>query len=166
MSKYAVFLVMQIGVGLSWEFDPVAPGLWVMQFRAGGHAYVFLCYGTNVMLNVVAGKDGVGAAVLIRACSPVAGVCSLQCFHSLPADQCFDGFRGLREKQKKTQFSEFPSCIPIEFPYGRRALREKLVMGRWKGTRQQFTFSFLVIVTHGAISLGISISISSLKYPV
>lgn len=48
-------------------------GVEVVQFRAGGHAYLFLCYGTNVMLNVVADKAGVGAAVLIRACSPVAG---------------------------------------------------------------------------------------------
>lgn len=45
----------------------------MVQFRAGGHAYLFLCYGINVMLNVVADKAGVGAAVLIRACSPVSG---------------------------------------------------------------------------------------------
>lgn len=35
---------------------------------------MYLCYGINIMLNVVADKEGVGAAVLIRACSPVAGV--------------------------------------------------------------------------------------------
>lgn len=46
-------------------------------FRAGGHAYVFLCYGINTMLNVVADKAGVGAAVLIRACSPVAGLATI-----------------------------------------------------------------------------------------
>ncbi|KAG0613065.1 hypothetical protein M758_6G074000 [Ceratodon purpureus] len=46
-------------------------------FRAGGHAYVFLCYGINVMLNVVADKDGLGAAVLIRACSPVTGLATI-----------------------------------------------------------------------------------------
>ena len=44
-----------------------------MQFQAGGLAYVYLCYGINIMLNVVADKAGVGAAVLIRACSPVHG---------------------------------------------------------------------------------------------
>jgi 3-methyladenine DNA glycosylase Mpg len=55
---------------IDWVID------WVMQFRAGGHAYVFLCYGINTMLNVVADKVGVGAAVLIRACSPVAGPAS------------------------------------------------------------------------------------------
>lgn len=47
-------------------------------FRAGGHAYVYLCYGINIMLNVVADKEGVGAAVLIRACSPVAGLATIQ----------------------------------------------------------------------------------------
>ncbi|KAF3589074.1 hypothetical protein F2Q69_00031864 [Brassica cretica] len=42
-------------------------------FGPGGHAYVYLCYGLHMMLNVVADKDGVGAAVLIRSCSPVTG---------------------------------------------------------------------------------------------
>ncbi|KAM3243999.1 hypothetical protein ACQJBY_055736 [Aegilops geniculata] len=40
----------------------------------GGHAYVYLCYGLHMMLNVVADKEGVGAAVLIRACAPVSGL--------------------------------------------------------------------------------------------
>lgn len=43
-------------------------------FGPGGHAYVYLCYGLHAMLNVVADKEGVGAAVLIRACSPVSGL--------------------------------------------------------------------------------------------
>ena len=45
----------------------------MVQFQAGGLAYVYLCYGINIMLNVVADKAGVGAAVLIRACAPVNG---------------------------------------------------------------------------------------------
>ncbi|CAI0402759.1 unnamed protein product [Linum tenue] len=43
-------------------------------FGAGGHAYVYLCYGLHTMLNVVADEEGVGAAVLIRACAPVSGL--------------------------------------------------------------------------------------------
>ncbi|KAL4352755.1 hypothetical protein GQ457_06G011010 [Hibiscus cannabinus] len=43
-------------------------------FGPGGNAYVYLCYGLHTMLNVVADKEGVGAAVLIRACAPVCGL--------------------------------------------------------------------------------------------
>eukprot|EP00250_Pteridium_aquilinum_P016046 c22912_g1_i2 orf=97-1251(+) len=47
-------------------------------FGPGGHAYVYLCYGMHNMLNVVADVKGVGAAVLIRACAPVAGMQTIQ----------------------------------------------------------------------------------------
>ncbi|BBN17198.1 DNA-3-methyladenine glycosylase [Marchantia polymorpha subsp. ruderalis] len=47
-------------------------------FGPAGHAYVYLCYGMHVMLNVVADRVDVGAAVLIRACSPVAGIKTIQ----------------------------------------------------------------------------------------
>uniref|UniRef100_A0ACD5YP29 Uncharacterized protein n=1 Tax=Avena sativa TaxID=4498 RepID=A0ACD5YP29_AVESA len=47
-------------------------------FGPGGHAYVYLCYGLHMMLNVVADKEGVGAAVLIRSCSPVSGLDIIQ----------------------------------------------------------------------------------------
>ncbi|KAJ4847233.1 hypothetical protein Tsubulata_035616 [Turnera subulata] len=47
-------------------------------FGPGGHAYVYLCYGLHTMLNVVADKEGVGAAVLIRACAPVSGLDTIQ----------------------------------------------------------------------------------------
>jgi DNA-3-methyladenine glycosylase len=41
---------------------------------AAGHAYVYLCYGVHHMLNIVTNGVGEGAAVLIRACEPVAGL--------------------------------------------------------------------------------------------
>ncbi|XP_015872770.3 DNA-3-methyladenine glycosylase [Ziziphus jujuba] len=47
-------------------------------FGAGGHAYVYLCYGLHAMLNVVADKEGVGAAVLIRSCAPISGLQTVQ----------------------------------------------------------------------------------------
>ncbi|EAY87714.1 hypothetical protein OsI_09129 [Oryza sativa Indica Group] len=47
-------------------------------FGSGGHAYVYLCYGLHMMLNVVADKEGVGAAVLIRSCAPVSGLATIQ----------------------------------------------------------------------------------------
>ena len=40
----------------------------------GGHAYVYFCYGVHWMLNLVTGRKGEGAAVLIRACEVVAGL--------------------------------------------------------------------------------------------
>lgn len=36
-------------------------------FLVGGHTYIYLCYGMYNMLNIVLGKDGQAAAVLIRA---------------------------------------------------------------------------------------------------
>ena len=39
-----------------------------------GRAYVYLCYGLHHMLNLVAGPEGAGAAVLIRSCEPVEGL--------------------------------------------------------------------------------------------
>ncbi len=38
-----------------------------------GRAYIYLCYGIHHLLNVVTGEEGQAAAVLIRACEPVAG---------------------------------------------------------------------------------------------
>ncbi|KAF9593092.1 hypothetical protein IFM89_020156 [Coptis chinensis] len=47
-------------------------------FGPGGHAYVYLCYGLHMMLNIVADKEGVGAAVLVRSCAPVLGLETIQ----------------------------------------------------------------------------------------
>jgi len=44
-----------------------------------GRAYVYLCYGLHQMLNVVVGgDDGEVAAVLVRACEPVAGLATVR----------------------------------------------------------------------------------------
>lgn len=56
-------------------------------FGPGGHAYVYLCYGLHTMLNVVADKEGVGAAVLIRSCAPIGGLGTIQQRRGLITDK-------------------------------------------------------------------------------
>lgn len=44
-----------------------------VMFGSPGRLYVYLCYGIHHMLNIVADREGVGAAVLVRAAEVVAG---------------------------------------------------------------------------------------------
>jgi DNA-3-methyladenine glycosylase len=43
-------------------------------FLERGHAYVYIAYGTSLMLNVSSEPPGIGAGVLIRALEPVEGI--------------------------------------------------------------------------------------------
>ncbi|WP_202357020.1 DNA-3-methyladenine glycosylase [Mesorhizobium sp. 113-3-3] len=43
-------------------------------FLERGHAYVYLAYGTSMMLNVSSEAEGVGTGVLIRALEPLEGI--------------------------------------------------------------------------------------------
>ena len=45
-----------------------------VMFRAGGVAYVYLCYGMHHLLNIVTGPQDMPQAVLIRALKPLEGL--------------------------------------------------------------------------------------------
>lgn len=47
-------------------------------FRPGGLCYVYLIYGLHHCVNVVTEKEGIGAAVLIRALEPVEGITAME----------------------------------------------------------------------------------------
>lgn len=43
-----------------------------------GRAYVYTCYGVHQLLNLVTGRKGEAAAVLIRSCEPLAGLARIR----------------------------------------------------------------------------------------
>jgi DNA-3-methyladenine glycosylase len=43
-----------------------------------GTVYIYLCYGVHHLLNLVTGADGEAAAVLVRACEPLAGLSTIR----------------------------------------------------------------------------------------
>jgi DNA-3-methyladenine glycosylase len=47
-------------------------------FLERGHAYVYLAYGTSMMLNVSSEAAGVGEAVLVRALEPLTGIAEME----------------------------------------------------------------------------------------
>ena len=45
-----------------------------MMYKAGGIAYMYICYGIHNMLNIVTGDEGMSHAALIRAIQPLTGL--------------------------------------------------------------------------------------------
>jgi len=63
-------------------------------FGAPLHAYVYFIYGANWCLNVTSENDGIGAAALIRACEPVAGIATMRALRGRPDVKDRDLARG------------------------------------------------------------------------
>lgn len=49
-----------------------------VMYRAGGVAYVYLCYGIHHLINVVTNQEGLADAVLIRALEPLVGLSEMK----------------------------------------------------------------------------------------
>jgi DNA-3-methyladenine glycosylase len=45
-----------------------------IMYHAGGHAYVYLCYGIHHLFNIVTHRENIPHAILIRALEPVHGI--------------------------------------------------------------------------------------------
>jgi DNA-3-methyladenine glycosylase len=58
------------------------------------HAYVYFIYGANWCLNITSEGEGVGAAALVRACEPVAGIETMRSLRGRPGVKDRDLLRG------------------------------------------------------------------------
>jgi DNA-3-methyladenine glycosylase len=66
-----------IGDAASHAFRGMTPRNRSM-FLEAGHAYIYLAYGTSMMLNVASGAAGIGEGVLVRALEPVSGIALME----------------------------------------------------------------------------------------
>jgi DNA-3-methyladenine glycosylase len=77
----------------SHAFRGMTPRNRVM-FGPAFHAYVYFIYGANWCLNVTSESPGVGAAVLVRACEPVAGLAAMRALRGRPDLRDYELARG------------------------------------------------------------------------
>ena len=62
------------------------PGSHALLYGEGGHAYVFVNYGTHFCFNAVAQRAGRPGCILVRALEPVAGLAAMARRRGVPAD--------------------------------------------------------------------------------
>ena len=49
-----------------------------VMYKAGGIAYVYLCYGMYPLFNIVSNQEGIADAILIRSIKPIIGIKHMQ----------------------------------------------------------------------------------------
>lgn len=99
-------------------------------FGPPGRAYIYLCYGLHQMLNIVAGREGDGAAVLVRSAEPVAGLDTVRARRggrSGPGSTCGPGKIGAALALDGT-FNHHPLSEPggLTVAYGRPAVEVRV----------------------------------------
>jgi DNA-3-methyladenine glycosylase len=100
-------------------------------FGEPGRAYVYRSYGIHAMLNAVCEPEGVGAAVLIRALAPVAGIDQMRARRG-PA-----GARAARDQELCSGPGKLTQALGVELtqngcPLWRGPLRIGARAGAWR----------------------------------
>lgn len=79
-----------------------------VMFRTGGHLYVYFTYGMHYCSNVVADREGIAHAVLLRAVEPISGI------------QQMKVNRGLQHEKDATRLCSGPARLCQAFNIGRK----------------------------------------------
>lgn len=122
-----------------------------VMFEPGGRLYVYFTYGMHCCANVVTGRRGEGAAVLLRAVEPVAGIEAMTVrrgFDAAPADGrlltggparlCQALGITLRDNGKDLRGDEIHLLRGVRPPEGAIASSPRIGISRAKGRRWRF----------------------------
>jgi DNA-3-methyladenine glycosylase len=107
-------------------------------FGPPGRAYVYRSYGIHALLNAVCEPEGVGAAVLIRALEPVAGIERMRARRALNGARRHTGGAGaLRDRDLCSGPGKLTQAIGVSLSDNGRPLtagpvRIKARSGRWR----------------------------------
>jgi DNA-3-methyladenine glycosylase len=83
-------------------------------FGAPGRAYVYRSYGIHALLNAVCEPVGIGAAVLIRALAPLAGIERMRARRGLLGDDGYAAPRASRDRELCSGPGKLTQALGIE----------------------------------------------------
>lgn len=98
-------------------------------FLGAGHAYVYLTYGSHFCLNIVCGKEGYGAGVLIRAVEPVEGEKEMEKNRGVKGKEITNGPGKLCQALKinKDLFGHDLSVYPLKLIKNKAVSKDKII---------------------------------------